>query len=60
LGIESGDFQKDINITQEAFFIIASIEGSIMLGQIKKSIGLMMGIADSLQRYIEIRILSST
>jgi len=56
-GVASGDFKKEINVTQEALFIIASIEGSIMLGQIKKSIGLMLGIADSLQKYIELRIL---
>jgi len=55
-GIQSGDFQSDINVTQEAFFIIASIEGSIMLGQVKRSVGLMMGVADSLERYITLRI----
>jgi len=46
-----------IDTTQEAFFIIASIEGSIMLGQTKKSISLMMGVADSLAQYISLRIL---
>jgi len=55
-GMESGDFQKNINVTQEALFIIAAIEGSIMLGQIKKSAGLMMGITDSLSQYIKLRI----
>lgn len=55
-GIQSGDFQSDINVTQEAFFIIAAIEGSIMLGQVKRSVGLMMGVADSLQQYITVRI----
>lgn len=55
-GVQSGDFRADINITQEAFFIMATIEGSIMLGQVKRSIGLMMGVADSLQQYLEIRI----
>ena len=55
-GIQSGDFKGGINITQEAFFIIASIEGSIMLGQVKRSVGLMMGVADSLQRYMESQI----
>ena len=58
LGIASGDFQKDMNVTQEAFFIIASIEGSIMLGQVKRSIGLMMGVAESLKSYVELRILN--
>jgi len=55
-GIQSGDFKEDIDITQEAFFIIASIEGSIMLGQVKRSGGLMLGVADSLQRYMEAQI----
>lgn len=55
-GIQADDFKRNINITQEAFFIIASIEGSIMLGQVKRSVGLMMGVADSLQRYIEAKI----
>jgi len=52
-GIDIGDFNSDINITQAAFFIIAAIEGSIMLGQVKRSVGLMMGIADSLEYYFE-------
>ena len=55
-GIQAGVFKEDINVTQEAFFIIATIEGSIMLGQVKRSIRLMMGISDSLKRYIELRI----
>lgn len=55
-GVHAGEFRADINITQEAFFIIASIEGSIMLGQVKRSIGLMMGVADSLEQYIRARI----
>ena len=58
-GIQSGDFQADINATQEAFFIIAAIEGSIMLGQVKRSVGLMMGVADSLERYMEAQIFLS-
>jgi len=41
-GIASGDFQPDINIEQEALFMIASIEGIILLGQIKKSSRLML------------------
>lgn len=56
-GVQSGDFNASIDTTQEAFFIIASIEGSIMLGQTKKSISLMMGVADSLAQYISLRIL---
>jgi len=56
-GMQAGDFQPNINVTQEAFFIIAAIEGSIMLGQVKRSVGLMMGVADSLVRYIEAQIL---
>ena len=55
-GIASGDFHPTINPTKEALFIIATIEGSIMLGQIKKSTALMLDIADNLQRYIEFRI----
>ncbi len=55
-GIQSGVFQSTINPTQEAFFIIASIEGSIMLGQAKRSGRLMLSIADSLQKYMETRI----
>ena len=55
-GIQSGDFQPDINPTQEAFFIMATIEGSIMLGQVKRSIRLMQGIAENLQHYIKFRI----
>ena len=55
-GIDSGVFQSTINPTQEALFIIASIEGSIMLGQAKRSGSLMISIADSLQRYMEVQI----
>ena len=55
-GIQSGTFQSTINPTQEALFIIATIEGSIMLGQAKKSGRLMLSIADSLQSYMELRI----
>jgi len=35
---------------------MATIEGGIMLGQIKKSVGLMIGIADSLAHYMTLRI----
>ena len=59
-GIISGDFNSTINVTQEAFFIIAAIEGSIMLGQVKRSAGLMMGVADSLENYMKSRIFKST
>lgn len=55
-GMQTGAFQPTINPTQEAFFIIASIEGSIMLGQAKKSGRLMLSIADSLEQYMEARI----
>ena len=55
-GIKIGEFQEDINVSQEALFIMATIEGGIMLGQIKKSVGLMIGIADSLAHYMTLRI----
>lgn len=55
-GIQADEFKEDINTSQEAYFFIATIEGSIMLGQTKKSVGLMMDISDSLKRYIELRI----
>ena len=55
-GIQSGDFNANIDTQQEAIFIIASIEGAIMLGQLKRSVKLMLGVADSLQRYIELQI----
>ena len=55
-GIKSGDFQEDLDITQVAFFIIATIEGSIMVGQIKRSVRLMASIADGLQEYMVSRI----
>ncbi|MEM6316926.1 MAG: TetR family transcriptional regulator C-terminal domain-containing protein [Bacteroidota bacterium] len=55
-GIQTGDFRSDINPAQEAFFIISSIEGSIMLGQVKRSLGLMLGVADSLEKYVRTAI----
>ncbi|MEM1120449.1 MAG: TetR/AcrR family transcriptional regulator [Bacteroidota bacterium] len=57
-GLKTGDFKADINVQQEALFIIASIEGSIMLGQLKRSAKLMLGVADSLRKYIELRVFS--
>lgn len=58
-GIQLGEFNQDINVQQEAIFIIASIEGSIMIGQLKRSVQLMLGVADSLEWYIRHRIFLS-
>lgn len=58
-GIEEGDFKADIDVRQEAIFIIASFEGSIMLGQLKRSTKLMLGVAESLERYVERCIFST-
>ena len=55
-GIDKEVFRATINPTQEAFFIIASIEGSIMLGRAKRSTSLMLSIADNQERYIKAQI----
>ncbi|MEO0470755.1 MAG: TetR/AcrR family transcriptional regulator [Bacteroidota bacterium] len=55
-GIASDDFQSDIDPRQEALFMMAASEGGAMLGQVKRSVGLMLGIADSLEKYLHLRI----
>ena len=56
-GKKSGAFNTTIDPSKEAYFILSTIEGAIMLGKLKRSTGLMRDVADQLKNYIDLRIL---
>jgi len=56
-GIKKGVFNSDINPSSEAYFILSTIQGAIMLGKLKRSTGLMGDVANHLKDYISLKIL---
>ena len=56
-GIKKGVFNNSIDPSKEAYFILSSIQGAIMLGKLKRSTGLMHDMADQLMEYVEMKIL---
>lgn len=58
-GKKTGEFLKTIDSKKEANYIIATVEGAIMMGKLKKSIGVIRVIFDGLSRYIEKQIIAT-
>lgn len=56
-GIEQGVFKSEINATEQALFIISSIEGAIMIGKLKKQASVMKQIGNTLTDYVQQNIL---
>ena len=57
-GVKKGVFNPDIDPSKEAYFILSTIEGAIMLGKLKRSTGLMEDMAEQLRRYIQLRVMN--
>lgn len=55
-GIDSQEFQKGIDPNKEVLFLIASVEGSVMMGQLTRSKDLVLDIFERLRAYLEGRV----
>ncbi|MFT4568420.1 MAG: TetR/AcrR family transcriptional repressor of nem operon [Saprospiraceae bacterium] len=51
-GIENGQFNNSIDPKSEALYIVATIEGAIMIGNLLKSAAAVFGIFDTLEQYL--------